>query len=561
MRRILSLRKHHYIARVGIVLIAIALIVGTLSCGPATKYSLTMAVNPASSGTAQDLTGTSPYAANTKVDIKATALGSYTFVKWTAPAGTFANPNAATTTFTMPAQNVTATANFVGPLDHFKCYGVDNATSVGKNVTLTDQFISINATVGEAVAFANPTEKVYGQMTTLISNPDHHLTFYMITYVGEPGAWYVEVKNQFGTYNLTVFGPIALLVPTQKLVPGGHQPPLSLDHYLLYEVDNGPLVDVSVGLKDEFGNDPSAVVGQAILFANPVQKTLGTTVTNITHPDEHLVFYGISGCNASYQQVNVVNQFNAQTQTLNLGDDPAVLLGVPSEKLSFAPVLDHFTCYPLAQGAPVDKVVHLKDQFVDIDATVMYPVEFCNPAEKWHGAEHRWILQPDYHLTVYSLEGVTPHMWYVEFQNQFGPQSMYVYGPTFLAVPTQKLFPILHAPPVGLDHYLIYEVAGVSPLQESVSLTDEFVTDDYVTVSNATAFANPVQKTVDGVVTPIENPKEHLVFYWISGDPVTYPPVVQVANQFLVGPTYYDLTDRANMLAVPSLKLYWEPIS
>jgi uncharacterized repeat protein (TIGR02543 family) len=71
-----------------------------------------MAVVPGGSGTATDLTNTSPYAAGTGVSIKAVAAAGYRFVSWTAPAGTFDSATAATTTFTMPAQNVTVTANF-----------------------------------------------------------------------------------------------------------------------------------------------------------------------------------------------------------------------------------------------------------------------------------------------------------------------------------------------------------------------------------------------------------------------------------------------------------------
>ncbi|MCK4305126.1 MAG: hypothetical protein KAY24_12890, partial [Candidatus Eisenbacteria sp.] len=49
-------------------------------------------------------------------DITATATGAYEFVNWTAPAGTFADASAATTTFTMPSQAVTVTANFAIPV-------------------------------------------------------------------------------------------------------------------------------------------------------------------------------------------------------------------------------------------------------------------------------------------------------------------------------------------------------------------------------------------------------------------------------------------------------------
>ena len=108
--------KHHWIARLGIFLIAIVLIVGTVSCdgggGGGATYSLTMAASPAGNGTATDLTNASPYTAGTGVSIRTVAAAGYQFVNWTAPAGTFANVDAAQTTFTMPAQDVTVTANF-----------------------------------------------------------------------------------------------------------------------------------------------------------------------------------------------------------------------------------------------------------------------------------------------------------------------------------------------------------------------------------------------------------------------------------------------------------------
>jgi len=112
-------RKHYYIARVGIFLIAVALIVATASCGaPAPNYGLTMAVNPIAGGTASILSGygsytSGTYAAGTVVNIQAVNATCFGFANWTAPAGTFGNAAAAATTFTMPAQNVTVTANFV----------------------------------------------------------------------------------------------------------------------------------------------------------------------------------------------------------------------------------------------------------------------------------------------------------------------------------------------------------------------------------------------------------------------------------------------------------------
>ena len=115
MKTILSSRRHHYVARVSIFLLTLALVVGMIGCdggGGGVEYNLTMAANPVGGGTATDLTNASPYAAGTVVSIKAVAAAGYQFVNWSAPAGTFGNANTAETTFTMPAQDVTVTANF-----------------------------------------------------------------------------------------------------------------------------------------------------------------------------------------------------------------------------------------------------------------------------------------------------------------------------------------------------------------------------------------------------------------------------------------------------------------
>jgi len=117
MKTMRSLSKNHYLKTAIFFLIAVMFTVGVISCeGETETYDLTMAVNPAGTGTATDLTGTAPYSAGTVVIIKAEANEGYLFYRWTAPAGTFINPNLAETTFAMPAQNVIVTANFVSPL-------------------------------------------------------------------------------------------------------------------------------------------------------------------------------------------------------------------------------------------------------------------------------------------------------------------------------------------------------------------------------------------------------------------------------------------------------------
>jgi hypothetical protein len=85
----------------------------TIEALPTIYFDLTMAVAPAGTGTATDVTGASPYSEGTTVSIRAEATTDYKFSYWTSvPAVTFANGNATTTTFSMPAEHVTVTANF-----------------------------------------------------------------------------------------------------------------------------------------------------------------------------------------------------------------------------------------------------------------------------------------------------------------------------------------------------------------------------------------------------------------------------------------------------------------
>jgi hypothetical protein len=521
-------------------------------------YDLTMAVNPAAGGTATDETGTSPYPAGTVVDIKATATPPYQFFEWTTASGAFGDPNAATTTFTMPAEDATATANFVGPLDHATAYYVNDALPeyIDEEVLLEDQFGAFNATVEYAEGFAIPAEKMYGDETTLIYNPDHSLTIYYISCEEKFGAWIVDIENQFGSQSLMVAGPYALAVPTKN---GAHVEPLGLDHYLLYYVtDYTHLGEISVTLDDELLDEPLATgVYEPAFFANPVRKTHGTEVTEILNPDVHGVFY-YTEWGAVPGTVDVVNQFGAQT----LDIEGPYGLCVPSEKLAWEPIpdFDHFRMYWVDEGVEpyVGAPVQLQDQFLTepLDVLVEWGVGFCNPVDKYHNDMY-WESDWTRHLMVYSLFYEEPYQaWEVTVTNQFGAdQVLYVQGPVALAVPTHKLFPDDWGPPEGLDHFLLYEVIDFMWAPDvPVDLWDQFNYEEGVWVYEPVLFGNPVQKT-HGDVTPILNPDWHMVFYNAPGIPLDPPAqYVEIFNQF--GPQGFTVTYPME-LGVPSYKTDW----
>ncbi len=567
MKAIFSLRRHHYLKTVSFFLIAALLIVGVVSCigEPGETYSLTMAVNPAGGGTATDITGGSPYTALTVVNISAVADPCYRFVDWTAPAGLFADANAAETTFAMPAQDVTVTANFEAvPPDHYKFYDVDWETApyVGMEVLLEDQFGTFNVTVGDAVLFGNPVEKEHATGVTPIADPNRHYTLYELYYEEEPmlDSWQVVVNNQFqDDVELTVHGPIALAVPTLK---EDHEMPACLDHLLVYEVYETEFPEVSVNLKDQFIPDgEDVVVWGPVLFANPVQKTHGDVVTPIEHEAEHYVWYEITGEPFEKTGLQIDNQFGPQTLDV-LNPDT---LAVPSQKISWGQPLDHFKAYGAVwmEAPPVTfpADVQLEDQFITawlgepLIATVLDPELFSNPVNKGHGEVWTPVSNWDNHLTFYNLEyEEIPPVWEVTVSNQFGPdQVLLVGGPTYLAVPTKKG---PHDPPMGLDHFLVYTVVSDPPvLDEEVWLSDQF-TSRSSTLYPAGYFANPVKKIHGAEVTDIKHPNAHLTWYYMDGGEF-YVEELPIANQF--GPQILGVyegwyMDAYDLLGVPSQK-------
>jgi hypothetical protein len=443
------------------------------------------------------------------------------------------------------------------PLDHFKCFWVEQGTSPDVDVQLEDQFGSIEATVTDSLYFCNPVEKTYDGEVTEIGSADHHLTIYNLDHEEELQKWRVEVDNQFGEQELNVQGPVMLAVPTQK---EGHDGPEGLDHFLLYYA-MGPPLNVVVQLDDQFHSEPEALVLYPSYFANPVQKTdPAGMVTEIENPLGHLVFYEIPE-ELFRTEVNIENQFGAQTLSIS----GSYLLAVPSEKINFGPPppLDHFKFYDVVGGPDADVVLpKVGDQFYTgtQEVEVRSLRYFGNPVEKTHEGEVTEIGDSDRHLALYDITTPTTQNWVVEVDNQFGLQELTVSGPVMLAVPTQKEE---HGWPVWLDHFLLYKVIDGQDVQEVVDLEDQWHVESDVQVHRPVYFANPAGKIhpyVDwdpSMPLMIENPNEHLVFYEIVGG--TYQGSVGILNQLFREPEQETISvSDPQFLAVPSEKINYE---
>ena len=189
--------------RFGVVLITAALIGGLVSCAPApipTRYDLTMAVAPAGSGNATDLTNASPYAEGTIVNIAAVAAVGYQFVNWTAPVGTFANANAARTTFTMPARYATVTANFALKAAEIRTwYDLDAIRdNLGGSYVLMNDLDSITAGYEELASLTANQGKGWEPIGSLLLDPTSSwISGFVDSFTGSLDGQGYEIRDLF----------------------------------------------------------------------------------------------------------------------------------------------------------------------------------------------------------------------------------------------------------------------------------------------------------------------------------------------------------------------------
>ena len=575
MKTILSLRRHHYLKTVGILLIAAALIIGIVSCNGAGTYDLV--IDSTAGGSTTPSEGTHTYDARTVVDLVATPDCGYVFDKWTGDTVNIDDVNAAATNITMSA-DYSVTANFEPiPPDHYKFYWTqEGAPDAGVEVQLEDQFGTFDATVRYATSFGNPVGKEHTGVTlTPIADDNRHYTLYELEYdEADSVTRSVEVYNQFQkNVELTVWGPIMLAVPTEK---EGHEMVECLNHYLVYYVGEADYYEFTpvegVNLKDQFIPDGEDVtVKWPYYFANPVKKTVVDTgeVAAIEDADLHWVLYDIYDGEAPFmdETIQIANQFgNDQILDLTYRDT----LAVPSQKISWEQPLDHFKTYWVDEMAPISEVVQLEDQFATITANVTWANLFANPVEKQAGVEFS-ELSPIFdardHLMFYDIDMLEGEggEWEVLVDNQFGTgQWLRVSGPIMVIVPTEK---IPHGPTEDLNHFLVYEVLDweLTP-EEPVLLWDQFTPEgpEFNLVGSPMLFAVPAQKThlPAGPPTPIIG-DEHLLFYWIDGGLGSWEPIVY--NQFFgPGPILVyqgdgDWFPSLDLLGVPSVKTWWAP--
>jgi uncharacterized protein (TIGR02145 family) len=141
-----------------------------------TTYTLTLPVSPAEAGTT---TGAGEYEAGTVVTLTATPASDYKFVKWTVGATEPVEVSTeATTTFIMPAEDVTLTANFeeVMPTTYTLTLAVspeNSGTTTGAGEYEAGTVVTLTATPASGYKFVSWTEGVAGALeaTTTFTMP------------------------------------------------------------------------------------------------------------------------------------------------------------------------------------------------------------------------------------------------------------------------------------------------------------------------------------------------------------------------------------------------------
>ncbi len=379
-------------------------------------------------------------------------------------------------------------------------------------------------------------------------DPNAHLIWYPIE-VPQPQRM-VKVYNQFHPLgvNLKVQDAKYVLFPAEKSGGGSPNPDYNGDNYLCYEVIDPVPVDQPVLLLDQFdevlGLPENVMVTVPKYFCNPVQK-----VDPVTHPDDHLIFYEIFPPTGYNGPVLAVDQFGPH----NLFVWDSVYLGVPTEKVYFA--IDHFKTWTTDIQLEGPYSVNLLDQFRSqpIQVSLDRIDHFSNSVDKTHDGNYFPRLDPNAHLIWYPIDVPQPQRE-ITAHNQFYPlgANLEVKDAKYVLVPAEKDGGGAPDPDYNGDLYLCYDIIDPTPVDQPVTLLDQFDEDlggfpENVMVTIPKYFCNPVQK-----VDPVTHPDDHLIFYEIF-PPTGYNGPVLAVDQF--GPHNLFVWDSV-YLGVPTKKVY-----
>jgi len=211
------------------------------------------------------------------------------------------------------------------------------------------------------------------------------------------------------------------------------------NHYLVYNIDTPFPINMPLNLFDQFG----PYTGDLFVmdkFANPVEKDINGVITPIYDNTIHQTWWRIEDDPQLQRQVGFVNQFG--NQDWFVGDGQYLVLPAWKDDPigDFPYPWNHYKCYDVILGPPVDIPVLLHDQWGGFGTLVAEPVLFCNPCIKEIIGGLRYEIADDFpHLAVYRLEPPFDTDVPATASDQFGVWQFNSREAIWLAVPSDKL--------------------------------------------------------------------------------------------------------------------------
>jgi hypothetical protein len=277
---------------------------------PSTTSTSTTTASVAATPTA---TSTSAPTATTTGTAAPTATATATVIVTGTTTPTASSTSTATTT---PTATITPTGTATpvptgptptpGPLDHFQCYETHRPPRRITGISLVDHFGSSIVHLKRMKRFCAPADK-NDEDDTAPLDPDHLAAFTIkqdsprFTPIRD-----VVVANQFGTVDLDLVRPEALLVPSAKSLVGPvGSYAAAIDHYKCYKA-RGRFRSGPLHIEDQFGSIDAAIKRPVRLCA-PVDKN----GEGITDANTHLLCYQVRSAAGAptHDTLYTLNQF------------------------------------------------------------------------------------------------------------------------------------------------------------------------------------------------------------------------------------------------------------
>ena len=256
-----------------------------------TKYVLTVICSDPSAGSTSISTGSFYFLEKVPLSVTSAPDTSWSFVSWSAPEGVFSDPLSASTQFTMPAANVTVTANFV---DKSEQNHISVTVSAGGKVILDG---------GTELTGSFSQERIAGSRVKLTAVPEDGYTF--AGWLQSAATYRIpETPGETVPFKVSEDGMTLEYVMTVRSVS-----------FSASFIASSRTLDLSAsGEGSAVFSDPDPTVGS--VFANNV--SVGKTLLLTASPEPGFVFAGweIDGLPAGIEAGSVIAQPNSPSTTL-----------------------------------------------------------------------------------------------------------------------------------------------------------------------------------------------------------------------------------------------------